>query len=354
MQDQIQYLPFSKINVNDIFFDSLRADYSDFNSWFAKKSAGIEKAYVQTIGDRVTGFLYLKDEECPVTDVFPIIEGNRALKMGTLKIDSHGTRLGERFIKKSVDTALHSECDKIYVTIFKKHIKLINMFKKYGFYLHGEKIKGEDIEQVYVKDILIDNSDIFKNYPKITTKGNSKFLLSVYPQFHTKLFPDSKLKNEKIDILKDVSHTNSIEKIYICKMKQVQNVHKGDLIYIYRTKEKGSKIPAKYASVLTSICTVEDVVNMDRFKTFEELKSYCKNYSVFDNDTLKSMFKYKQEYFLIRMLYNIALPKRITRGELIEKTDLTEHVYWGFTELDDTMIEEIGKLGEINECYIIN
>lgn len=139
MQDQIKYLPFSKIDVTDTFFDSLKDDYKGFSNWFTSKTLDDEKAYIQIIGEKITGFLYLKIEESPVYDVIPPIEGAKILKMGTLKIESHGTRLGERFIKKSIDTALHENCNKIYVTIYKKHTKLISMFKKYGFELHGEK-----------------------------------------------------------------------------------------------------------------------------------------------------------------------------------------------------------------------
>ena len=34
--DPIQEVPFSEINLNDSFFDSLRSDYDGFNNWFKK------------------------------------------------------------------------------------------------------------------------------------------------------------------------------------------------------------------------------------------------------------------------------------------------------------------------------
>ena len=58
----------------------------------------------------------------------------------------------------------------------------------------------------------------------------------------------------KYDLIQDVSETNSIYKIYICWMRGVKELKKGDKLIIYRTNDyKGS---AAYRSVCTSVCTV--------------------------------------------------------------------------------------------------
>jgi hypothetical protein len=62
------------------------------------------------------------------------------------------------------------------------------------------------------------------------------------------MFPDSLLENEKFDLLDDKTHTNSIHKIYICKMSGVRNIRTGDIIVIYRTKDR--KFQAKWRSVV--------------------------------------------------------------------------------------------------------
>lgn len=41
----------------------------------------------------------MKIEEGPVTDILPLIVDKRILKLGTFKVNPHGTRLGERFLK---------------------------------------------------------------------------------------------------------------------------------------------------------------------------------------------------------------------------------------------------------------
>jgi len=40
---------------------------------------------------------------------------------------------------------------------------------------------------------------------------------------------------ESPDIVKDVSHTNSIHKIYLTKMQGTEQLKRGDLLVIYRT-----------------------------------------------------------------------------------------------------------------------
>ena len=51
------------------------------------------------------------------------------------------------------------------------------------------------------------------SYPEL------RYVLSINPEYHTKLFPDSILTNElKYDLIQDVSETNSIYKIYVCWM----------------------------------------------------------------------------------------------------------------------------------------
>jgi hypothetical protein len=84
----------------------------------------------------VQGFLYLKRENGVVDDVNPRIIADDILKIGTMKVNHHGTRLGERFIKKAFDHAVKLNSDIVYVTVFEKHQALVNLFLKYGFKKH--------------------------------------------------------------------------------------------------------------------------------------------------------------------------------------------------------------------------
>ena len=45
-EKDLEFRPFSAINLADPFFDSLKAAYPEFEQWYAKKAAAGEKAYV--------------------------------------------------------------------------------------------------------------------------------------------------------------------------------------------------------------------------------------------------------------------------------------------------------------------
>lgn len=151
----LEYRKFKNINLNDPFFDSLKQDYPEFNGWFIKKNEA--EAFV-SFNDQglVDGFLYLKVEDEPLENMTPSFPKKIRVKCGTFKIDSRGTKLGERFVRKIFDYALSQNIDEIYVTIFDKHQGLINLLTRYGFRLCSRKneLTENGNEGVYFKDFI--------------------------------------------------------------------------------------------------------------------------------------------------------------------------------------------------------
>lgn len=350
MANLIEYKKFSSINIDDPFFDSLKEDYLGFEDWFKRKAD--EYAYVLYGEDNLLqGFLYLKDESNEVDEkITPIMGKQKRLKVGTFKIDAHRTRLGEKFIKKIMDTSIYGGYKEVYVTIYPKHSGLVNLLKKYGFIEYGHKGK----ELVLVKSFTTLKNEIPFDYPMINKAGHKKYMLSVYPKFHTKLFSDSILRNEERnseDLVKDVSFSNSIHKIYICFMSHTVDLERGDLLVIYRTTDHLG--PARYRSVITSICQVEEVKCRSDFSSMDQYLDYAKSYSVFSEDDLRKWF-YRENLAVIKMTYNIALCKKVTRGMLLDNTDLSSNDYWGFMELSDSQFDYILKEGKVNENFIVD
>ncbi|NLK94700.1 MAG: N-acetyltransferase [Clostridiales bacterium] len=349
MAEKFLYEKFEKINLQDPFFDTLKENYKEFSDWFSRKSNEGDSAFIQLVNNTLEGFLYLKIENGPITDVEPELKIDKALKIGTFKISPHGTRLGERFIKKSLDYAINNNISIVYVTIFSEHDYLIKMFIKFGFNIYGSKKTQNGIENVLVKDLSKVSHDILKDYPLINCNSRAH-LLAINPKYHTKLFPDSKLFNEKFDIIKDVSHTNSITKIYIAKMYSLARIKVNDNLVIYRTSDRPKQ--ARFRSVATTICTVEDIRTLNSFNSFDELIKYCKNYSIFTNDEIKSYYNSNQTYYAIKMTYNVSLAKRIIQGDLIDTVSLNPS-YWGFESLTTTQFNDIISLGNVNEGYLL-
>ncbi|VEA74162.1 Uncharacterised protein [Serratia rubidaea] len=352
--DNLIYQKFSDFDHKDPFFDSLKEDYKEFPNWLSKKSEEGESAYV-LYGDEgfIEGFMYLKEKD-DGGGLEPQLPYGNHLKIGTFKFESKRTLRGQRFLKKAFDRAISSKSNDIYVTVFEKHDHLIRLFQTYGFYKYGQKDTPNGKEFVYVRSLDNVNGDILLDYPLVLNRNAKKYLLAIYPEFHTRLFPDSKLVTDSPNIVQDVSHTNSIHKIYICGIPTVSKMQRGDIVVIYRTGDGNG--PAFFRAVVTSICVIESVRKIDDFNDEESFVSYCGKFSVFSEEELRRFYKNKKYPYVLRFTYNLALPKRPTRGKLIEDVGLngTRGFRWSHFELTDRQFNEIIDLGKVDESFIIN
>lgn len=348
----LSYQCFAQINLSDPFFDSLKEDYAEFSAWFQKKADAGEFAYLFESGG-IQGFLYLKPEFGPVNDLIPPLPDGSHLKVGTFKINAHGTRLGQRFIKKIFDHALELGVQTAYVTAFAKHKPLLRILKTYGFVEHGTKVAGNGEEIVLVKRFSHLSGNVLKDYPIISMARPNKYLLAIYPEFHTKFLPDSKLNNESFDIVQDVSHANSIHKIYISGVAGTSKLNSGDVLVMYRTTDVAGK--AYYRSVATSIGVVEETKRIDSFQTLKEFLKYVRPYSVFSAEQLAVLYSTKKRHRVIRFTYNVALRKRVIRKRLLEDVGIPGGGRrWDFLRLTDQQFSGITALGEVNESYFVD
>jgi hypothetical protein len=349
MPDLLQKRKFVDVDLHDTFFDTLRSDYQEFESWFQEKAG--EEAYIIYGESGIEGFMYLKSEDGAVTDVHPPLPSAHRIKIGTLKVDAHGTLLGERFIKKALDHAIAEKATDLYLTIFPRHRSLISLLQEYGFIKTGTKTTSNGEEWVLVKSLTTVRGVLREDYPLIVSRGHGKFILSIYPKWHTKLFPDSILENETFDVVEDVSYTNSIQKTYVCSM-DLSALKSGDIIIIYRTSDKRG--PAWYRSVVTSVCTVEEVRHKRTFADSDEYVGYMEKFSVFSKDQLLGWWKLGEDLYGVKMLYAAAFSKRLIRKDLVESIGLNADDYWGFMPISDEQFLRIMEKGGIDERLIVN
>lgn len=353
IQNAIERVSLSDVNIDDSFFDSLKEDYAGFAEWFERKRKQQAKAYVLENNGKLQGFLMLKDETEESKMITPQFIRKRRLKISTFKINSHGTVLGQRFLSIIFNHFMDENFQEIYVTLFSKQVGLIRLFERFGFTLWGTK---ENDELVYIKTRSA-RGDIYKNFPFIDSTDNSKFLLSILPKFHKELFPDSRLITEKTEPVEDLSFSNTIEKIYITNMAAATAIKANDLLVIYRTGTAGKT--AEYSAVATSICTVSDIKQLKDFDSEASFLKYCGKGSIFTEQELKTFWRQRAYPYLIKMLYNIPLKKRIVRHDLIEKIGIPRYengklTYFGIVKLTDTIFNNILKEGQVNESFIID
>lgn len=143
---------FSEIDLTDRFFDSLKDDYPAFEEWFLRKrDASAIISYNEN--KEIDGFLYLKIENETLSDMNQQFPKKRRLKLGTFKIEAHGTKLGDRFLRIIFNRAMQEKINEIYVTIYEKHQGLINLLQRYGFEKKATKkeVTKNGQEVVYFK-----------------------------------------------------------------------------------------------------------------------------------------------------------------------------------------------------------
>lgn len=348
----IQRVAFGTLDLADPFFDSLKADYREFADWFARKKD--QEAWVLRDGAHLLAFLYLKIEDGPLADVAPAQPALRRLKAGTLKVDAHGTRLGERFVKLILDEALRLGVVEVYTTVFPKHEALLKLLTTWGFERVGTKTTANGVEDVMVRRLVPTGRGIHHDYPFIHASGGLKYLLAIKPEYHTRLFPDSKLRTEPSGVIQDVAHTNSIFKIYISWSPDAPSLKKGDILVIYRMKDPNAA-SAHYSSVATSLCVVDRVQRAADFASEQDFIAKCAAYSVFDEVELRSFWrKSRDKLTVLRMTYNAALPKRPTRKQLIDDAGLNPSDRWTVLNLTDPMFAAILRLGHADERLVVD
>ncbi|WP_245259642.1 N-acetyltransferase [Methylobacterium sp. 10] len=347
MLNNLRLTKFENVDLEDEFFDSLKQDYPGFEKWFSGKAK--EPVYVvdNITKQGIRGFLYLKVENGVVSDVYPKMPKAKRLKIGTLKIIAHGTKLGERVLKKAFDTAIAENASEIYVTILPKHAALIQLFERYGFKHHGTK----NSEHVFVRDMTSFSGDIIKDYPLISLKNKRYFMLAIYPEYHTKLFPDSILHNEDSDIVQDVSYTNTIHKVYIAKLS-LTRMSRGDVVVMYRTTDRAGQ--ARFRSVITSVCVVEEVRSKKDFSSVNEFLRFSVPHSVFSVQELRKMYAEFDRMYVARMTYNAAFTKRVIRDKLLDEVGISEQPRWDLRELTNKQTRHLAELGVLNERIIID
>ena len=305
---------FGDIDLNDVFFDSLKEAYPDFIPWFNKKSE--EEAYVcRTDEGVIKGFLYIKTEDQSenYSSIEPIFLPKKRLKVGTFKVDASGFRLGERFIKIIFDNALYRKVDEIYVTFFEDSPNLDalkGLLETWGFVRHGIKHSYGKEETVFVKKLGVMNPEMSakNNFPNMQF-GKQKFILPIMAKYHTSLLPDSILKTEKqINFMGPDAQKYALQKVYISWAPE-RNINPGDLILFYRMGEEGSN--KKYSSVLTTLGMVDRIYY--NFKTKDDFLKHCQNRSVFSKAELDDFWnKHQYHLMVLKFVFVRSLKSRLT------------------------------------------
>lgn len=350
----VKKVVFGSVDLNATFFDSFRNDYADFDKWFNHKAD--ETAYVCTSDkNQLVAFLYLKregtDEE--YGDIQPPFKRAQRLKIGTLKVESNGFKLGERFLKIVFDNALRLGVEEIYVTVFHRtveHYRLIRMLEDWGFAYHGIKGNDADPELVYVRDFrpAVDPDDPRRTYPYVAANVRT-FVVPIYPAYHTELLPDSILNTESPKDFEDNRpNRNALSKVYISRSYE-RGMKPGDIIVFYRTASGGA---GWYTSVATTIGVVQEVIA--DISDFEAFRAVCRKRSVFTDAELKEHWDYtpRNRPFVVNFLFVYSLPKRPTMQNMSEH-NILKSAPRGFELMKNDAFQRLLEVSNADARFIV-
>ncbi|MDO9229705.1 MAG: hypothetical protein Q8M86_01055 [Syntrophales bacterium] len=239
------------------------------------------------------------------------------------------------------------------MTTFDKRIeqqRLINLFEDYGFHLHGRKGSSAGEEFVYVRSFsrIVNRSSPKLTYPFFSTAGRI-YIVPIYPEYHTELFPDSILRTESpAAFVENEPHRNAISKVYISRSIE-RNLSPGDIIVFYRTG-------GFYKGVVTTIGVVENVI--DNIPSELDFIRLCRSRSVFTDKELSKHWNYNKRYrpFIVNFLYAYSFPKRINMEKLIEIGVIrnVDDAPRGFTQISVRNFKDILRECQSDESLIVD
>lgn len=313
MPGKFERRKFKDCSLNDVFFASLKNDYPEFEEWFAKKAKSEAEAFVFEDTAGISAFIYIKEDDCEEIKLKnSILPKMNRIKIGTLKLADRqqGQRLGEGAIGIALWRWQEIDVDEIYLTVYDTHTDLISLIERYGFVCKGELYKSQYIENK--KELVYVKSKRHLNYitpqvafPYLNPNFSGAGMLPIFDYFHDRLLPYSELKNTQQEFW-DEAAGNGITKVFIGSPTNVEGLHTGDPIFLYRIytgQDKGKT----YKSCITSFGTITNIfiVKSGRIPhiSFEEFKRKCGNKTIFSIKELENEYK-KDNLVIFEFVYN--------------------------------------------------
>jgi predicted RNA-binding protein with PUA-like domain len=344
------------LDLNDPIFDSLKEEYHpEFEEWFKKISKEPRKCWVHyRENGKIGALLIYKSEDDQISDTIPTFAKERRLKICTFKVTHVGQKIGELFIKLSVDVSLKNNLAEIYLTHFtQEEDRLVELITEYGFHKVGVKDKvGADgkVEDIYIKKLLMSSEESKSLNPIEITKefypsfydGPTvrKFIVPILPNYHSKLFTEFPKRQHILSEFTGefVVEGNTIKKAYISHSK-IRQINPGDLVIFYRSKD---------LKKITSIGVVDNVY-LDVGNTEDIIKIVSKR-TVYSRAELEEM---RKPVMVILFRHHFHLNNPLNLRDL-KDTGILSGAPQSITEISHEKYIKIRDKGKIDERYTVH
>ncbi len=247
------------LRLRDEFFDSLREEYVGFDAWFAKISREGRRCWVyRGPAGGIGALLIFKIEEEPI-DCAPPLGSRRRLKISTMKVSDYGQKIGELFVKLSVQYCLKNGLDELYLTHFTRPAdRLVGLLSEFGFERVAVKSNGEDVflKRLFCEKALLSGMNPVevstRHWPCLRdSRATAKYIIPILPEYHGRLFTDFAVRQTSLREHSGefIVEGNTIKKAYLTRSK-VKRIRPGDVLLFYRSHDVRG---------LTSLGVVESV-----------------------------------------------------------------------------------------------
>ncbi len=334
------------LDVKDPFFDSLKAEYAEFVTWFNQIGAHGRKCWVYTRDGRIRALLIYKIEEESVA-VLPVpLPKTRRLKLCTFKVGHTGYKIGELFIKIAVQYAINNGLSQIYLTHFRRpeNDELIGLITEYGFLPIGKNLRDEE---VFSKDLIpaaekiagLTPTQISKQYWPCFRDGPTvrKFIIPIRPLYHDRLFVELKERPTLFEVAGEfVVEGNTIKKAYLCHSKSKRLVP-GSLLFFYRSQ---------YKQGLTALGVIEKV--FERVSDKDVVLKAIDKRTVYSDAEITDMLL--KPTTVVLFTWNSYLPKAIPYADLV-KMGILSAAPQSISEISHDAYLKLRAVGGVDERF---
>ncbi len=341
----LKQTPVHNINYDDPILDALKRDYGEsaFRKWWEKISKEGRKVWVYPKGNAVGALLIYKIEDEAIESE-PPLEKKKRLKICTLVVSHRGYKIGELFIKMSIEFAIKNGIYELYLTHFTEpNDRFVSLITDFGFYKAG--IKGK--EDVFLKMMIpksgrkykpLDISKMF--YPSLYDGAEiRKFIVPILPQFHERLFTDYKRQSSLSEHTGEmIIEGNTIKKAYLCNSK-IKKINNGDILLFYRSED----------SKITSIGVAESV--HEGLSDPEEIRRIVGKRTVYSDAELKEMSKKPTTVIIFRHHFHLKNP--VNLNYMIEQ-NILKGAPQSIVEIDHNCYKAIRAEGGVDERFTVN
>lgn len=316
-----RWLSATELDERDSIFDSVRADYPDFDKWLGhcrKESRDVAVVPTAEGGYAAVCILARKADKFGMQGKF--------LKIGQFKVAEayRGRRYGELLLKAVFDYRYANAFDYAYVTVFDRHEALIRLFEDFGFGRwvvrsdRGEVILVKGFHPAAGDRIALSPLEFHVRFgpPALNPDPNETYVVPIQPPFHRLLFPEAEVQVAPgqlelgIEAAVDRPFGNSLRKAYLCRA-QHRNLPSGSTLLFYRSRD------------LSAVTCVGVVERTTRGNDAPEIARLVGKRTVYTYEQIRELATRPVLSVLFRQ--DRVLPRPIGLAELLRRQLLSGH-----------------------------